>query len=164
LATKDEGPLPFDYLPGQYMNLKLNIDGKIVNRSYTIASSPTRRDACDLSIKRESNGSASRFLHDTIYVGSTIEGGAPAGKFVFTGSESNEVLLITGGRWNTPLMSMVWFLTDRSWDGDIYFLVVAKSERDLIFRDELTLLQKRFPKLHLCATLTRSDPESGWKN
>ena len=37
------GPrLPFDFLPGQYLNLTLVIDGKKVRRSYTIASSPTR--------------------------------------------------------------------------------------------------------------------------
>ncbi len=162
LASMDGGPLPFDYLPGQYLNLKLNIDGKVVNRSYTIASSPTRRDACELSIKREPSGVASGFLHDTIRVGDRFAVGAPAGKFVFTGAEAKEVLLIAGGVGITPLMSMVRFLTDHSWDGDIYFLVVAKSERDLIFRDELALLQKRFPKLHVCPTLTRSDPASGW--
>ncbi len=163
LAPKDGGPLPFDYLPGQYLNLKLNIDGKVVNRSYTIASSPTRRDACELSIKREPNGLVSRFLHDRIRIGDRIAVGAPAGKFVFSGDEANEVLLIAGGVGITPLMSMVRSLTDRSWKGDIYFLVVAKSERDLIFRDELAFLQKRFPKLHVCPTLTRSDPASGWQ-
>jgi glycine betaine catabolism B len=163
LASKDGGALPFNYLPGQYLNLKLNIDGKIVNRSYTIASSPTQRDYCELSIKREPTGVASRFLHDTIRVGDTIYVEAPAGKFVFTGCESNEVLLIAGGVGITPLMSMVRYLTDRSWNGDIYFLVVARSESDLIFRDEMALLQKRFPKLHVCQTLTRSDPASGWQ-
>jgi glycine betaine catabolism B len=163
LASDDGGPLPFDYLPGQYLNLKLSIHGKVVNRSYTIASSPTRRDACELTIKREPNGLASRFLHDTIRVGDKIEVGAPAGKFVFAGGEASEVLLIAGGVGITPLMSMVRFLTDCSWDGDIYFLVVARLESDLIFRDELNLLQKRFPNLHMCPTLTRSDPTSGWQ-
>ena len=158
LASVDGEALPFDYLPGQYLNLKLNIDGKVINRSYTIASSPTRLDSCELSIKREANGVASRFLHDTIRVGDRIAVGAPAGKFVFTGAGAKEVLLIAGGVGITPLMSIVRYLTDHSWDGDIFFLVVAKSERDLIFRDELALLQKRCPRLHVCPTLTRSDP------
>ncbi len=163
LAAIDGGTLPFDYLPGQYMNLQWNIDGKKVNRSYTIASSPTRSDACELSIKREPKGLVSRFMHDTLRVGDTIKVSAPAGKFVFTGSDSNEVLLIAGGVGITPLMSIVRYLTDRSWTGDIYFLVVAKTEQDLIFRDELTLLQKRFPKLHVCTTLTRAEPGGDWQ-
>ncbi len=163
LAAIDGGILPFDYLPGQYMNLQWNIEGKKVNRSYTIASSPTRRDACELSIKREPKGQVSRFMHDTLRVGDTIKVSAPAGKFVFTGSDSNEVLLIAGGVGITPLMSMVRYLTDRSWTGDIYFLVVAKTEQDLIFRDELTLLQKRFPRLHVCTTLTKAEPGGDWQ-
>ena len=162
LAPKDGSPLPVDYLPGQYMNLQLSIEGKAVNRSYTIASSPTRRDACELSIKREANGLVSRFLHDTIRVGDTIKIGAPAGKFVFTGSESNEVLLIAGGVGITPLMSIARYLTDRSWHGEIYFLIVAKSEADRIFCEELALLQARFPKLHVCTTLTRADSTGDW--
>jgi len=43
LALNGHATLPFDYLAGQYLNLALTIDGKRVNRSYTIASSPTRR-------------------------------------------------------------------------------------------------------------------------
>ncbi len=162
LATFDGGPLPFDYMPGQYMNLQLKIDGKTVSRSYTIASSPTRRDACELSIKRESHGLVSRFLHDTIQVGDAIQVGAPAGRFVYTGADSREVLLIAGGVGITPLMSIVRYLTDRSWGGEIYFLVVSKTEQDVIYRDELQLLKSRFPKLHVCTTLTRASPSHTW--
>ena len=163
LIAKDGGPLPFDYLPGQYMNLQLTIDGKRVNRSYTIASSPTRRDACELSIKREPNGLSSRFLHDELKVGDSIKVSAPAGKFVFTGAEAPAVLLVAGGVGITPLMSIVRYLTDRVWSGDIYFLVIAKTERDIIFHDELQWLKARFPRLHICITLTRTEPESMWK-
>ncbi len=77
--------------------------------------------------------------------------------------ESNEVLLIAGGVGITPLMSIVRYLTDRSWNGDIYFLVVARSEQDLIFKDELALLQERFNRLHVCTNLTRSKPGDDWR-
>ena len=58
--------LPFDFLPGQYLNLSLMVDGKKVNRSYTIASSPTRVGYCELTVKREDRGVASRHLHDAV--------------------------------------------------------------------------------------------------
>ncbi len=162
LVDKDGGSMPFNYAPGQYMNLRLTIDGKRVNRSYTIASSPTRRDACELSIKREADGLASRFLHDYIGVGDLLQVSAPAGKFVFRGDESEAVLLIAGGVGITPLMSITRFLTDRAWKGDIYFVVIAKTERDVIFHDELAWLERRCPNLHVCITLTRLDSNSSW--
>ncbi len=162
LTSVEGNSLPFSYLPGQFLNLQLMIEGKRVNRSYTIASSPTRADACELSIKREPMGHASRFLHDQLNVGDILNVSGPAGKFVFTGKESPTVLLIAGGVGITPVMSILRYLTDRAWSGKIYFLIVAKTEKDLIFRDEIQWLKERFPQLHLCTTLTRAEPESLW--
>lgn len=162
LMASNDGPFPFDYQPGQFLSLHLTIDGEQVNRSYTLASSPTRRDCCELTIKREPMGIASRFLHDQSQVGDLIKTSGPSGKFIFTGNETSSVVLIAGGVGITPLMSITRYLTDRAWSGDIYFLIVAKTEQDLIFYDEIKLLQKRFPKLHVCITLTRCNESSMW--
>lgn len=160
LQTKEGGPLPFEHQPGQFMSLQLTIDGKRVNRSYTIASSPTLKNACELTIKRDPNGQVSRFLHDTLKVGDTIRVTAPAGKFVFTGADSPAILMIAGGVGITPLMSVTRYLTDRAWDGDIYFVVVARKESDIIFHDELREISRRFSKFHLCVTLTQPEADS----
>ena len=93
----------------------------------------------------------------------SIKVSAPAGKFVFTGTEASAVLLIAGGVGITPMMSIVRYLTDRVWSGDIYFLVIAKTEREIIFHDELRWLENRFPKLHLYVTLTREELGSLWQ-
>ena len=162
LISNVEGAFPFSFAPGQFLNLQLTIDGNRVNRSYTIASSPTRKDACELSIKREPMGIASRFMHDQVNVGGTLKVSGPSGRFVFTGKESSGVLLIGGGVGITPVMSILRFLTDRAWPGEIYFLVVAKTEEDLIFREEIEWLQRRFPQLNVCVTLTRCPQQSLW--
>jgi ferredoxin-NADP reductase/DMSO/TMAO reductase YedYZ heme-binding membrane subunit len=162
LMTPDRSPLPFTYLPGQYLNLQLEIEGQTVRRSYTIASSPTRTEACELTIKREPEGLVSRYLHDHVSVGSRLRVTAPAGRFTFTGDEAPAVLLIAGGVGITPLMSMVRALTDRAWTGDIYFLVIAKSRSDLIFHDEIESLRQRFPNLHVGTSLTRAETDAEW--
>ena len=161
LQAKDGG-LPFEHQPGQYLSLQLMIDGKRINRSYTIASSPTLRGGCELTIKRDPNGLVSRHLHDTLNVGDTLKVTAPAGKFVFAGTESPAILMISGGVGITPLMSVARYLTDQAWDGDIYFVVVARKESDVIFHRELDGLSKRFPNFHLCITLTQVDEDSPW--
>jgi glycine betaine catabolism B len=162
LQPKDGGPLPFQHRPGQYMSLQLTIDGKRVNRSYTIASSPTLNGACELTIKRDPNGLASRYLHDHCKVGDVLKVTAPAGKFVFTGTEASSILMIAGGVGITPLMSVARYLAEKVWDGDIYFVVVARKESDIIFHDELRELSRRCPNLHLCITLTQVDANSSW--
>ena len=157
LVALDGGELPFSHEPGQYLNLALNIDGRRVNRSYTIASSPTRAHYCEVTIKRSATGTGSLHMHDTIRAGSLIKVSAPAGRFVFTGAQAKRVVLIAGGVGITPLMSMVRYLTDRCWAGDIYFVISVRKQADLIFRDELTYLERRFPNLHVCATLSKEE-------
>lgn len=162
LMTPTGGPLPFDYLPGQYLNLQLMIDGRRVSRSYTIASSPTRNGYCEVSVKREDSGLASLHLHRTLHPGDRLRISAPAGKFVFTGKESESVVLIAGGVGITPMMSITRYLTDRGWTGGIFLVIVAKTPGDIIFHDELQFLQQRFPNLHLHITLTRVGADDVW--
>jgi glycine betaine catabolism B len=157
LASATGPRLPFDFLPGQYLNLTLVIDGRKVRRSYTIASPPTRVGYCELTIKREDRGLSSRHLHDTVRAGCLLDVLAPAGRFTFTGTEADSIVLIAGGVGITPLMAKIRYLTDVSWPGEIYLVFSVKTERDIIFRDELDALHRRHPNLHVIVTLSRDD-------
>jgi ferredoxin-NADP reductase/DMSO/TMAO reductase YedYZ heme-binding membrane subunit len=161
LASPDGGAVPFDHVAGQYLNLVLSIDNRRVNRSYTIASSPTQNAYCEISVKRAADGYGSRHLHETWREGQRVKVSAPAGKFVFTGTEAERVVLIAGGIGITPMMSVVRSLTDRGWRGDIFLLFSVKAVRDVIFREELAYLQNRFPNLRVRVVVSR-DPETAW--
>lgn len=149
------GAFPFSFLPGQYINLFLTIDGQPVHRSYTIASSPTRDAYCEITVKRD--GVASRFLHDRVREGDLLDASGPGGRFTFTGAESPSIVMIAGGVGITPLMAKIRYLTDIAWPGDIYLAYAARTEKDLIFRDELDDLRKRHANLHVLMTLTRAE-------
>ena len=157
LATLDGSSLPFAHLPGQYLTLDLTIGGARVRRSYTIASSPTHAAYCELTIKRKGDGYVSRHLHDAIREGHVLKVSAPSGRFTFTGAEADRVVMLAGGVGITPLMAIVRYLADRSWDGDIYLVVAARRQRDVIFQEELGYLQRRFPKLHVRVILSDED-------
>jgi ferredoxin-NADP reductase/DMSO/TMAO reductase YedYZ heme-binding membrane subunit len=157
LALPDNSPLPFAHLPGQYLILNLNIDGKKVVRTYTIASSPTRPGYCEITVKREENGLGSRHLHENFREGHLLDVSAPAGRFTFDGTQSQSIVLIAGGVGITPLMSILRYLTDQRWKGDIHFIYSAKAPHDIIFRRELEDLDKQFPNVHLHVTLTRAE-------
>src|SRR5262245_41687615 len=147
--------LPFQHLPGQFLTLRLNLDGRDVRRSYTIASSPTRTAYCELTIKREEQGCVSRYLHDVVREGATFNVSAPAGRFTFTGAEAKGIVMIAGGVGITPLMAKIRYLTDIAWPGKIHLVYSVKTERDIIFRSELEELQRRFPNLRIDVTVTR---------
>jgi ferredoxin-NADP reductase len=150
------GPIPFGFLPGQFLTLTITQDGQTVKRTYTIASSPTQRDYVELTIKREDLGGISRHLHDRVREGDLLQVAAPQGTFTFTGVEADSIVLIGGGVGLTPLMSVIRYLTDRGWPRDIYLFYCCRTTEDFVFREELERLQRRHPTLHVVATMTRA--------
>jgi ferredoxin-NADP reductase len=155
----DGRPLPFGYLPGQFLSLTVRPegkDGKPVRRSYTIASSPTQRDYAEITVKRVEQGVASGYLHDRVKEGDRLEVSAPFGSFTFTGREADSIVLLGGGVGITPLMTVIRYLTDHGWPNDIYLLYSCRTSRDFIFREELEYLQRRYANLHVVASMTRA--------
>lgn len=155
------GPIPFTFLPGQFLTFSAEIDGKLIRRSYTIASSPTQREYVEITVKREEDGLESRYLHDHVAVGDPLEVSGPSGNFTFTGTEADSIVLISGGVGITPMMCVLRYLTDRSFDGEIFFLHGARTAQAFIFREELGYLEKRHEKLHLAVTMEKTE-ESSW--
>ena len=83
-------PVLFDYQPGQFVTLHLNIGGESVDRSYTISSTPSRPHTLEVTIKRVTAptdvldappGLVSNWLHDNLKVGGEIEVSSPMGDF-----------------------------------------------------------------------------------
>lgn len=157
LADPGGGSVPFRHLPGQFVTFTVTPNDQKVKRSYTIASSPTRRDFIEVTVKREERGTVSGFLHG-VHEGDTLQTTGPSGNFTFIGDGANSTVFISGGVGVTPMMSMLRYLTDRSWLGDMYFIYGCRGEKDVIYREELEYLQRRFPNLHL--TIAANDVES----
>lgn len=101
LEPEDGGPVA-DYTPGQYIGVKLDIDGVPASRHYSLSDVPNGR-SYRLSIKREPHGVASRFFHDQLAVGDVIELLPPAGELTLKDGDE-PLLLISGGIGQTPLL------------------------------------------------------------
>ena len=156
------GALPFDFLPGQFITVTAPVEGKAVKRSYTIASSPTQHDYIEITVKREETGHVSAFLHEQVKLGDLLEFSGPSGAFTFTGRECDCILLIAGGVGITPMMSVLRYLMDRSWAGDIFLLYSVGHPQDFIFREEIEYLERRHPNLRVAVTVSRAEG-TDWK-
>jgi glycine betaine catabolism B len=156
-----KAPVTFRYVAGQSLVLELAIEGKKVYRSYTIASSPSRPDCLEITVKRVPGGLVSNWLHDHLREGDEVVISGPAGKFSCCFERPDRILMISGGSGVTPVMSMARWLYDTGDPADVVFLHSARTEADLIFRRELELLAARHPRFQLRFTLTDTAPE-GW--
>ena len=156
-------PIVFDYKPGQFVTLDLEIDGKPVKRSYSISSSPSRPHALEITVKRVPSpadapdvpsGLVSNWLHDNLTVDSLLKVSPPMGNFTCFDHPNEKFLFISAGSGITPMMSMSRWLCDLKPDADVIFVHSAKTVRDIIFQQELELMASRYPNFQLAMTLT----------
>ena len=137
--------------------LIVTLNGKPERRAYSIASAPSERQHCQITVKREEHGLVSPYLHDVVKPGDLLPASGPGGSFTFTGAEANGIVLIAGGVGITPLMSIIRYLTDVSWAGDILLLYSCRSTDEFLFRDELEVLQRRHVNLKVTAVIEQTD-------
>ncbi|MET1077667.1 MAG: NO-inducible flavohemoprotein [Pseudomonas sp.] len=104
LQPEDGQAVP-GYLPGQYIGLKLNLDGEEVRRNYSLSTAPNGREY-RISVKREPSGRASAHLHDRVREGDRLELFPAAGAFVLRDS-GKPLVLISAGVGITPTLSML---------------------------------------------------------
>ncbi len=162
LPSSGERLMPFTFVPGQFVNVAFWIGGARMNRSYSISSSPTQSKYIELTVKREPRGAVSRHIVDLLKVGDQIEAGGPVGRFTFDGTEAKSVVLIAGGVGITPMMSITRYLTARAWGGDIFFLYACRAPVDFIFANDIAVLQRTNPKLHVAVVMEHAEG-TDWK-
>ena len=138
----DEQPI-LEFTPGQYIGLKLNIDGEEVRRNYSL-SATAQLGRYRISVKRVEGGVASNYLHERMQVGDTLELFPPAGEFTLTDSDK-PLVLISGGVGITPTLPMleVALKTGRP----IHFIHCARNARVHAFRTWVDELAEQHPQL-----------------
>ncbi|NJO39904.1 MAG: FHA domain-containing protein [Cyanobacteria bacterium CRU_2_1] len=167
-----EPPVMFNYKPGQFVNLKIEIDGKPVIRSYSISSSPSRPYHLSLTVKRVPSppehsdlppGVVSNWLHDNLKVGDRVKFlTGPLGHFTCLPEMPTKMLLISAGSGITPMMSMSRWVQDTLADCDIVFLHSSRTLEDIIFRAELEAMAVQMSNFHLAVTLTQQPLGRSW--
>jgi ferredoxin-NADP reductase len=148
---------------GQHYDVRLTApDGYQAQRSYSIASPPSRTGEVDLTIERIPDGEVSPYFHNVVEVGDKVELRGPiGGYFVWEPTLGGPLLLVAGGSGVVPLMAM---LRERAAAGAGPTAVLVHSSRtvdDVIYREELNALAGSDPQLKVIQTLTRSQPP-GW--
>lgn len=101
------------FLPGQFLTVRLPVDGEHAIRTYTVSNAPADR-LLRISVKREEpvgdeypEGRVSNYLHRVVKQGDVIDVKSPRGVFHFDASERRPAVLLAGGVGITPMVSMM---------------------------------------------------------
>lgn len=159
-ATTDGSVFAFE--PGQFITLDLVIDGRPIQRCYTVSSPPTRPHLISITVKRVAGGPVSNWLHDNVVAGTTLQVKAPLGGFTLRAPTAPKYLFLSGGSGITPVMSMTRTLFDLGSDADIVFVHSARTPADIIFRHELEAQARVMPNLRVMHLCEDDHPNERW--
>jgi NADH oxidoreductase Hcr len=149
----------FDFKPGQFVTLAVNIDDKTHYRAYSISSVPQQKQL-RLTIKRVPDGLVSNWLVDNLNVGDSLSALNIAGQFNSTDcTHKSKLLFISAGCGITPVMSMAKTMlaanTDNT-DLNIEFLHCARDKDNVIFHDDMTAMAAQHSQFNVQLLLENS--------
>lgn len=153
----------FDYKQGQYITVKLKLNGEELRRSYSACSSPIADDDLRIAIKRVENGKVSTYLNNGISEGDQIEVMEPMGNFYTEMPASNpqHYVAFAAGSGITPVISLLKTAMTTHPENKFSLFYGNKSTEDIIFRQELNDLvvkyEERLQVHHILSRQKTSD-------
>ncbi len=142
VLAPDDGQPVADFAPGQFIGVKLMIDGEPVFRHYSLSAAPNGR-TYRLSIKREPGGRVSEYFHAHMAEGSRLELLPPAGELTLAEGGS-PVVLLSAGVGQTPMLSLA---AQALAEGrPVTYVHAARDASVHAFGDEVAALAARYPQ------------------
>lgn len=135
----------YRFLAGQYVNLKLTLDGAEIRRAYSICAAPENSEL-RIAIKSVTNGTFSVFANSKLKAGDTIEVGTPEGKFTFEADahRTKNYLAFAAGSGITPILSILQSVLLSEPNSTFVLVYGNKTPEDTIFHQQLLDLQLKY--------------------
>jgi len=135
----------FQFIPGQYITIQKEMDGKMLRRAYSICSSPNSNEL-RIAIKEVENGVFSVYANNQLKVGDVLEVASPEGKFILNANKTNakKYLAFVAGSGITPVLSMIKAVLETEIDSKFVLVYGSKSSDLTIFKNELDTLVTDF--------------------
>jgi ferredoxin-NADP reductase len=130
--------------PGQYLRVGVVVNGVHHWRAYSLTSDPDRPDGCiSITPKLVEEGKVSPFFVREAKPGGIVRLGGVEGTFTLPDPVPEKLLFISAGSGITPIMSMLRSLDRRGELRDAVHLHSARTEKDIIFAEQLRRLERR---------------------
>jgi ferredoxin-NADP reductase len=155
----DGEPTPFE--PGQYMTIGVVVDGKLIQRPYSVASAPVRAgtDGYEFYVRLVQGGTFTPFLWD-LPLGHGMRMIGPKGKFTLLPDDDRTHIFISSGTGNAPFVSMIRQLMVDGLARPVVFLNGVSHARELGYRSLVEGWQKsgEYPVTFVPTVSRSNDP------
>ncbi len=129
----------FQFKQGQYITVKLTVNGEELRRSYSICTSPYSEKELRVAVKEVQDGRASTLMNRTWKVGDAVEVMTPMGNFssILSGNNKKHYVLFAGGSGITPMMSILKSVLYIEKQSNVTLVYANRDEDSVIFKSEI---------------------------
>src|SRR3990170_87616 len=147
----------FDFEPGQFLSIFVEKEGKTISRPYSIASSPTEKEAIELCIKVVEGGFMSNYLKDR-QPGDRYRIMAPLGGFILREPITTDIVFISTGTGVAPFVGMTKWMIHHGYMGhDVYMFTGVRYVKELLYHDLFQAWAKKYPNFHYVPSISRPE-------
>lgn len=135
LDVPDSLASEFRFIPGQYINVAIDFNGKEERRSYSICSGPG--EPISFAVKTVKDGKISVWLNNELLPEQKLFVSKPQGNFILNEKDKN-VVAIAAGSGITPIISIAKALEKSA--GNMHLFYGNRTQDSIIFKNEFEKL------------------------
>ena len=156
---------------GQYISLKVEVNGVNITRPYSISSSPddALRGFYEITIRKEESGFLTNYIWENWKSGTKIESSGPEGYFYYEPlRDLKNIVGIAGGSGITPFRSLLKHIIEKELDINLTLLYGSSDEEDIIYYRKFKDFEKELPNqikivnILSCKTVSLQGCEQGF--
>jgi ferredoxin-NADP reductase/MOSC domain-containing protein YiiM len=156
--TDPDGAPLTPWRPGQSIAVRLPCEDtrEALIRNYSLSNWPGS-GKYRISVKRETHGAASTYIHSHVRVGDILEVAAPRGAFFLTDADT-PLILMSAGVGVTPVLSMLHTLAATESPRQVWWLHAARDQSQHPFAAESRALLDQLSNGHTRVFYSRPEP------
>lgn len=143
------------------MTTAATVDGKSVSRSYTPISNNADKGVLELVIKCYPDGQLTGRYLEHLQVGDEVQFRGPKGAMRYRPGLCKKIGMLAGGTGITPMYQLIRAICEDDRDlTEISLIYANRTEADILLREQLETMAKKYPKNFKLYYLLDSPPEN----
>jgi len=135
---------------GQYLSLKVGVNGARITRPYSISSAPFEALGAggfyEITVRKDQDGFLTAYMWDNWKVGTKVQSSGPCGLFYHEPlRDARTIVGLAGGSGITPFRSMAREIVHGELDAELLLIYGSSDEEDVVFYDEFETLAEGAP-------------------
>ncbi len=157
---KPENPL--NYVPGQFITIHIQHEGKTLRRSYSLSNPPHRNNQLEFAAGFVESGPSSELLF-SLKPGDTLKTTGPFGRLTLKEEDPVRYIFIATSTGVTPYRAMIPELTKRLEANPALHVVIlqgVQTHQDLLYHDDFSAFANQHARVTYRAQLSREHPDA----